>query len=137
MSRKRETTPRESSSTDLFGWLDALFTKARPDGTPPMYVMHRFLAADPDYADVARWLQLEVREPLLVFATWQALLPREPRAPRLSYVAPKKAPEEEALVSRMKEVLRESRSTVEGMIAMVQLAGREPDLYREFGVTPP
>lgn len=133
---KREREQTVASSTDLFGWIKALWTKEQPDGTPPTYMMHRFLASEQDLADVARWLQLEVREPALVFRTWQAMLPRGSAAPRFSYVAPKKPPAEEELVSRMKEVLAESRTTVEQMIEVVKMQGRLNDLYVEFGVIP-
>lgn len=134
MSRKREPQPREASTTDLFGWMDAIWTKAKPEGTAPTYMMHRFLASDRDFAQVARTLQMQVREPNLIFAVWQALLPKGRSAPRLQYVVAKKPPAEEALVTRMREVLHESRGTVESIIAIVRLAGREQALYDEFGI---
>lgn len=133
-TEKQPTTP---SSTDLFGWLNAIFTKARPDGTPPTFMMHRFLAAERDYAQVARYLQVEVRDPALVFGTWQAMLPKDRQAPRLGYVAPKKQPAEEELITRMKSVLSESRLTCERMLEIVRASGNLPELYAEFGVEMP
>ena len=132
-----EKAPREPSTTDLFGWLDAVWTKAMPDGTPPTFMMHRFLASERDFADVARWLQLEVRDPLLVFKTWQAFTPKGRGAPRLQYVAAKRLPAEEELVSRMKVTLAESRRTVEEMISVIAAAGQLSALYAEFGVEAP
>lgn len=129
--------PAPAGNTDLFDWLNAIFTKKRPDGTPPTYVMHRFLASDKDFAGVARALQVEVRDPHLVFGCWQALLPKDRGAPRLTYVVPKKAPEEEELVTKMRVVLSESRRTCEQILGIIQLAGREVDLYEELGVDPP
>jgi len=131
---KKETA---TTSTDLFGWLDALFTKTRPEGSPPTFMMHRFLASDRDFAPVARALQMEVREPDLVFGVWQALLPEGSGAPRLAYVVPKKGAEEEALITRMRTVLSESRTTCEKMFEIAKLAGRELDLYEELGVKAP
>lgn len=121
-------------TTDLFGWLNAMFTKARPAGTPPTYMMHRFLASDRDLAPAARWLQLQVREPDLVFRVWQGLLPKERGAPRFQYVAAKKPPKEEALVTRLCSVLAESRRTVEAMLEVVKAAGQLSELYDELGM---
>jgi hypothetical protein len=122
---------------DLFTWLDALWNKTQPEGIAPIRMMHRFLASDRNLADAARWLQLQVRQPDLVFRTWQGLLPQGRGAPRLSYPAPKKPPQEEVLVARMRTVLGERRQVVEGMIAIVQAAGEEEALYAQFGVEPP
>jgi hypothetical protein len=136
VSLRREREPVVPSSTDLFGWIDALYSKKMPDGTPPTYMMHRFLASDRDLADVARVLQLELREPMLIFKTWQALLPKG-RAPRFNYIAAKKPPAEEELVTKMRSVLSEKRETVETMIEMVRLSGRLDELYIEFGIKDP
>ncbi len=126
------------ATTDLFGWLDALWNKTRPEGTPPVYMMHRFLAAERDLATAARYLQVDLaREPALVFATWQALLPKGASAPRLAYVAPKRPKAAEALTERMMHVLAERRSVVEEMQELVELAGRGGELYIHFGIEPP
>lgn len=126
------------ATTDLFSWLDALWNKTQPEGAPPIYMMHRFLAAERDLAIAARYLQVDLaREPALVFATWQALLPNSARAPRLAYVAPKKPKAAEALTQRMMHVLAESRRVVEEMQELIELAGRGAELYIHFGVEPP
>jgi hypothetical protein len=125
-------------ATDLFTWLDALWTKARPEGTPPIFIMHRFLAADRDLAPAARYLQLDLkREPTVAFRVWQGLLPKGRGAPRLAYVAPKKGPEAEALTIRMVQVLGERRTVVEEMQAIVTQAGHAEELYWYFGIEPP
>lgn len=133
-SKKRK---QSTGGTDVFVWLNALWTKEQHHGVPPTFVMHRFLAAERDYAEFARWLQLHVREPVLVFRTWQGLLPKGRGAPMLPYVAPKKPPQEEALVTRMRQVLAERRSVVEEMITLLKAAGKEADLYAQFGVEAP
>ena len=138
MSLRTGTVDKEkASNTDLFGWMDALYTKQTPTGTPPTYMMHRFMASDPDLAQFARVLQVQLREPDLVFKTWQALLPRGRSAPKFGYVVAKKPPEEEVLVTRMRAVLSERRDVCEKMLAIVRAAGREKDLYAEFGLLPP
>lgn len=131
----KTTTGR--GGTDLFTWLDGLWTKQTPEGVPPVYMMHRFLASDPQFATVARELQQHVREPGIVFRTWQALLPRGSGAPRLSYIAAKKGAAAEELVTRMVAVLAERRSVVESMLRIAETAGRAAALYREFGVQAP
>lgn len=125
------------ATTDLFGWLDSLFNKSKPEGAPPTFMMHRFLVSDRDFAPAARVLQVNIRDPYLVWGTWQAMLPKGRGAPRLQYAAAKKPPAEEALVARMRQVLPESRHSIETMIAIVKAAGREAELYTEFGVTAP
>lgn len=136
MSRRLEQYPVEPSPVDLFGWLDAIYTKVTPKGTPPTFMLHRFLASEKDYAEAARELQL-LRQPDLIFGCWQALLPRDKKAPRFTYVVPKKPPAEEALTARMRVVLAESRSTVEDMLVIAKLCGAEAKLYEEFGIDPP
>lgn len=131
---EREVT---KETTNLFGWLDCIWTKETLKGTPPTYMMHRFLASDRDYAPFAKALAHDVRDPHLVLGCWQALLPKDSGAPRLSYVAAKKAPAEEALVQRMRTTLCESRRACEEMIDIVRLSGRLTDLYWEFGIEPP
>lgn len=121
----------------LFNYMDALFTKEPIEGKPPTYMMHRFLASEKMYAPVARLLQRDVREPELVFGVWVALLPKDRSAPRLMYVAPKKPPAEEELVTRMVAVLHESRVNVEAMLSLLEAAGKLADTYREFGVEMP
>lgn len=138
MSRRREKEVVTPSNTDLFGWLDACWAKTRPEGTPPVFMMHRFLASDRDLAQVARYLQVEIRDSSLIFGTWQAMLPEGRGAPKgLRYVAPRKAPAEETLVTKMKDVLSESRRSVEAMLEVVRAGGRLPALYAEFGVEMP
>ncbi len=130
-------------ANDLFTWLDALWSKKKLEGTPPIYIMHRFLSCERDFANTARFLQSDLRrEPMLVFGTWQALLPKQKRAPRLSYVAAKKPKAAEELTERMMRVVGERREVVEAMqtLAIAELAaqGRAlTELYFYYGVEPP
>lgn len=138
MATKNKTTGLDlKESVDLFGWIGALFSKKKHNGTPPTFMIHRFLASDRELANACRVLQRDVREPDLVFSVWQGLLPELDRTPRFAYVAPKKPPAEEALVARMKTVLAESRQHVEEMISVVTLTGRVHELYAEFGIDAP
>jgi hypothetical protein len=122
---------------DLFVWLDAVWNKKRPQGTFPARIAHRFLASDPDMAMLARELQIQVRDPELMFRIWQGSLPKGRGAPRLAYVAAKKPPAEEELITRIKSVLSESRQTVEQLVEMVKQADRMEELYWEYGVEAP
>lgn len=127
-------------ATDLFVWLDALWNKSQPQGTPPIRMMHRFLASDKDYAPWCREFQQHVKEAPLVFRIWQGMLGTArgmPSNPRLSYVGVKKPPAEEELITRMKAVLAERREVVEQMVAIVQQTGRINELYSHFGVKAP
>ena len=133
------------AATDLFTWIDALWNKEKPEGTPPFYIIHRFLAADKNLAQAARYLQSDLRqEPQLMLGTWQALLPKGKGAPRLSYVAPKKPKAAEALTLRMMTVLGESRVVVEDMQALIEHADKmaahgslRKELYLYYGCPPP
>lgn len=122
------------TDTGLFHWLNALWTKEVLHGTPPIYIMHRFLVSKQSLAPACRVLQNDIRDPKMAFRTWQGLLGRGEEAPRLYYSAAKKPPQVEVLVARMCRVLHERRDVVEKMVVIVQAAGREDDLYREFGV---
>lgn len=122
---------------DLFTWIDSLWNKKRLEGVPPVRMIHRFLASDKDFAPFCRALQLEVREPDLIVGTWRGLLPKGPGAPKgLQYVAAKKPPAAEELVTRMMRVLSERREVVEQMIETVAMKSEfaVSQLYSEFGV---
>lgn len=120
---------------DLFDtWLPALWTKARPEGRPPIFMMHRFLASDPDFAEAARVLQRDLRDPDITFVVWQGLLPRAPGAPRLQYVAPRKPPAEEALVARIMAVEHWRRDVAEAAVEVARAAGRLHDAHAHYGV---
>ena len=122
---------------DLFAHIAALWTKEKLEGTPPVYMMHRFLASDRDYAEAAKCLQIDLRrEPHLVVGVWQALLPKATRAPRLAYAAPKRGPAAEQVTLRMMTVLGERRRVVEEMQAIVQASGRWEELCVYFGIGP-
>ncbi len=126
------------AKTDLFTWLDAVWSKKRPGGIPPVFMLHRFLASDQTLAGAARILQQEVRRlPDLTFGIWQALVPKATRAPRLAYVAAKKPKAAEELTTRMMSVLGESRRVVEDMEKIINLEGRLLELYTYFGVECP
>ena len=83
----------------------------------------------------ARFLQSDLRrEPDLIFGVWQALLPKQDKAPRLGYVVAKKGPAAEELTVQMMRVLAERRRVVEEMQSIVDLTGQTPALYAYFGV---
>lgn len=126
-------------ATDLFTWLDVLWQKSpTPDGTPPVFMIHRFLASERVYAAAARVLQQDLRrEPDLLFHTWKGLLPQGRSAPRLQYVAAKKPPAAEALTERMVQVLAERREVVEEIQELYTAMGKMKSLYYTFGVEPP
>lgn len=119
---------------DLFAWMDALYSKTRLDGTPPMYMIHRFLASDQACASAARYLQLQVRDADLLFRVWQGLLPKGKAAPRFSYSAPKKAPAAEELVLRIMAVEHERRAVAEQILELLHLAGKLDEAYQYYGV---
>ena len=124
-------------ATDLFTWIDALYNKTQPEGTPPMYMIHRFLASDQTLSPVARELQIDIREPDILFGVWQALLPKGGGAPRFSYVAAKKPKAAEALTTKMMRVLNERREVVEDKQEILRLVGKEYEMYVHFGIEPP
>lgn len=123
--------------SDLFQALDGLWTKRKPSRRPPIYIMHRFLASDPDLAVAARHLQRDIRDDEMKYRVWQGLLPKGRGAPRLSYTAPKKGPEAEELVQVMMAKRAERREVVEETIKLMELMGLDRDLYYYYGVEPP
>lgn len=132
MAKKKEATAAPSS--DLFAWIDSLFSKVHVEGSPPTYVMHRFIASDQMYAPFARWLGQRVRDPQLVVGCWRALMPQQRGAPRFTYAAAKKPPAAEALAARIMASLGVRRDVAEQHIALAALAGRATALAEEFGI---
>ena len=122
------------ASDDLFVWLDAIWNKKKPEGTFPAYVAHRFLASDELLAPYAWAVGQNIRDPAMAFAVWQGSMPEERGCPRLTYPAPKKRPDAEQLTQRMMTVLQLRRAVAEEMQALIEVAGRLDDLYKEFGV---
>ena len=125
------------ASDDLFTWLDAIWNKRKPEGTFPTFIAHRFLASDRFWANVARVIGKDVREPAMAFAVWQGLTAEEAGAPRLVYTTAKKRPEAEQLTLRIMGVMRVRRNVAEDMQRLVASAGRMDDLYKEFGIVAP
>ncbi len=124
------------AKTDLFTALDTLWTKVRLEKPPSMFIQHRFLASDPDYAQAAKVIQKDIKEPDIAIRTWQGILPRGAGSPRLSYLAPRKGKKIEELTQAMMANLRENRVTVEAMLEIYYLLGRTPELYQFHGLKP-
>ena len=122
------------AKTDLFTALDTLWTKERLEKPPSMFIQHRFLASDPDYAQAAKVIQKDIKEPEMAIRTWQGILPRGAGSPRLSYVAPRKGKKIEELTQAMMANLKENRVTVEAMLEIYYLLGRTPELYQFHGL---
>ena len=125
------------AKTDLFAALDALSTKVRLEQPPSMFIQHRFLASDPDYAQAARTIQKDIKGDegeKIALRIWQGILPRGAGSPRLSYVAPRKGKKVEELTQAMMKDLRENRVTVEAMLEIYYLLGRTPELYQFHGL---
>lgn len=122
---------------DLFAWIDGLYTKKALEGTPPMFMIHRFVASDRRLANPARILQKDLRqEPDLLYRTWQGLLPTGKSAPRFGYVAAKKPAAAELVITKIMQTMGENRRTAEQMYELYVLAGHETELYRFFGIDP-
>lgn len=135
-------------ATELFEWIDALWNKKKLEGRPPtMTLLHAFLASDKDYAIYARHYQRDLSGFDILFHAWQGLLPKAPKAPRLSYVKAKRRPglddpklrdkPEVKLTKKMMAVLGERRSVVEEMQQVVEQTGRLEELYLYYGIEPP
>jgi hypothetical protein len=100
-----------------------------------MFVMHRFLASDPAYAQAARELQRDLNEPTMTFRVWQGLLPRERGAPKsLVYTAPKRAPEVEELVGHVMRVENVRRAVAENVVVLIEVAGGLAAARAHYGV---
>lgn len=122
---------------DLFGVIDALFTKAEIDSravTP--FIVHRFLASDPGLAVAAKYLQRDLpSDPAMVFRTWQGFLPRRlSGAPRFAYVAAKKLPKADALLARVMEVEGWRREIAEQNIELWSELGTLPAVMTHYGI---
>ena len=121
---------------DIFVALDQLFAGATPDEYPSPWILHRFLASDPDFAQVAAEVQHHVRGPEETFLVWRAMVrPMHlPRAPRCSYVGPKKEPQAEALVGALMTRLSLRRAVAEQYAELLQMLGQAKQAASELGV---
>lgn len=109
-------------ASDLFRHLDSLWTKEAVEDTPPIYVMHRFLASERLFAPVARELQQKVRDARITAQVWRGILPRGRAAPRLAYAAPKKVRlEDNALVEAIVSHEHVRREVAEDMVELIGL----------------
>ena len=125
------------ASNDLFDeWLPALWTKARLEGKAPIFIMHRFLASEPDLAVVSKELQHDFKEPAIMFRVWQGLLPRARSAPRLSYVAPKRTPDAELLVQKIMEVEHVRRDVAEAALEVLTMDDKVVAAQQYYGIDP-
>lgn len=110
---------------DLFVAFDRMFRhepiKSEDETPPSPFIMHRFLASDRDYAQVARTVQRFLREPDMCFEFWRGVVPRGTGAPRLKYTGAKRREDAEPLVLRIMEVegynRREAEQAVEFLVA--------------------
>lgn len=126
------------AGTDLFAGIGALWTKARPETMPSFFIMHRFMASDPDLAAAAKVLQRDIKDPEMLRAVWQGLLPKGRGAPKgLTYVGATKTPAADALTEKMMKTLPERRDAVEQIIELFELAGLTKELYAYFGIELP
>lgn len=114
--------------------LNALFRKKEIHGDPPMFVVHRFLASDRDFAPFVRDISRDVRDDQLAFAIWQAALPKTRTAPFLPYAAAKKLPAAGDLAARIMERKQMSRTEAEEALGILELAGHIPEVRRFFGL---
>lgn len=124
-------------AVDLFVWINSLWNKDRPEGSPPVFVMQRFLVSDRNLAQAARVLQRDVPDAKMMAHTWRGILPEAAAAPRMGYAAPKKGPQAEELTQRMMSVRKIRRDQAEAEQAMIDSMGLLLDLYLEYGVEPP
>lgn len=117
--------------------LDDLFRnqRLRPDEIPSPFIFHRFLASKPDYAQVARQVQLAVRDPLMVYEVWRAAIPATSTgAPRLRYTGHRRAKGADALVARVMTVEKLNRVRAEEAVEAIASAGRMVEARRYYGV---
>lgn len=101
---------------------------------PPVFVLHRFLASDPDYSQVWRYYARLIRDNHMCLQFWRAILPKQGKAPFLKYVAPKKLESPEALIRRYMEVFGLNRLEAEEAVEIIEMAGEKENLANYLGV---
>lgn len=123
-------------AVDIFVCLDLLFKGGTPEEYPSPWILHRFLASDPDFARVAHEVQNDIRGPEETFKVWQSMVRpmRLPRAPKLKYVGPKKVGQAEGLVQALMHRRQLSRSVAEQMAEILELRGVAAAAAAELGV---
>lgn len=121
----------------IFDKLDNLYTSKDLEGSPPSpWIMHRFLASQPDLALVARELN---RTPLIadsekVYHIWDTIIPPVANSPYFPYIAPSSKDQPEKLVRALMEAENYSRQEAEDALEILSMQGRVGDLADELGV---
>lgn len=126
-------------AVDIFAALDMLFRGERPEVFPSPWILQRFLASDQDFAQAAREVQDKIRGPEDTFEVWRGLV--RPmglsRAPKLTYVGPKKEKEAEGLIAAIMARKNVRRQVAEQMAELLELCGVAAQACKELGIEPP
>lgn len=121
------------STVDINTALDAIFDGVPLERPPAPFILHRFLASDRDFCAVARDLQLDVRDPAMVFRVWQLAL-RGVGKPKLFYTGPKKQKGADDLTLRLMEYYNCGREQAEEYVVILTAGGGYASACTEFGV---
>lgn len=120
--------------SDLFDKIDALFRKEEVESPPSAFMLHRFLASDLTYAQVAKEIALHNRDDARAFRLWQNIVPKQSRSPYLSYIAPGSPGDPHPLVERLMEVELMNRDEAEEALDLLRAADRVDEIAVAYGV---
>lgn len=121
-------------AVDIFEALDAMFRKQKLTEHPTPFILHRFLASDKDFAQVAKQVQLECTDAEMVFEIWRTAVPRMNKPPRFTYVGPRKQKAAESLVAAL--MLREHlrKEEAEDVAELAEMVKGTKKLEAYYGV---
>ena len=136
--RKKETEEVERKKAQtLFEQFDLLYLH-RPveefDNPPYPLVLHRFLAADVDFAYWAREIGRDVWDSSMVLQIWRAVVPKMVKSPYMKYTAPKKPASADAFTERLMKLYAWSRQEAEEAIDVLLTVFGEAG-YKKFAAT--
>lgn len=127
-----EAPPAKTKAVDLFEALGALFRGQDLPVPPSPFIMHRFLASQQEYAELAKAVQMITNDPQQVFAIWKSAV--SGRMPRLTYVGPKTQAGAEGLVAALMEKRKVNRTEAEDLVLLLEGAGKFRDALAYYGV---
>lgn len=121
---------------ELFTQIEELFRHVPQTEPLSAFVLHRFLSSVPDYAQVAKELQKDVRNDAYAYEIWRAALPFQLKPPRLQYAGPRKAKAADALVARLMSLEGWSRAEAEENVTIITMAGKLDSTLQYYGIDP-
>lgn len=122
---------------DFARLFDPLFDKSEddPKSRPSMWLTNRALCWEVVLAPIAIGVS-QLKDDDMAWEVWRTALPRQRKAPRLGYPAPKRPPKAEALVTALMHHTNLGRNDAETAVDVASASGQLEAMMLTYGVDP-